>query len=126
MQQEKYSFQSEKVLMFLKFIPLETSSYIWFTKSWTCTTLAIHVIKCTLWVKNFTMKSQCINMISILKNKSFHDLNTWWINPNYMMTIIMIILGLYTIIEVDDLYLLPNVNFEWCDPKVFEITKVSI
>ncbi len=60
LQQEKYSFESEKVLMFLKFVPLETSSYIWFTKSWTCTTLAIQVIKCTLWVFNFTMKSQCI------------------------------------------------------------------
>jgi hypothetical protein len=33
LQQEKYSFQSEKVLMFLKFVPLETSSYIGFTKS---------------------------------------------------------------------------------------------
>jgi hypothetical protein len=28
LQQEKYSFESEKVLMFLKFVPLETSSYI--------------------------------------------------------------------------------------------------
>jgi hypothetical protein len=60
LQQEKYSFQSEFFLMFLEFIPLETSSYIWFTKSWTCTTLAIHVLKCTLWVFNFTIKSQCI------------------------------------------------------------------
>ncbi len=60
-----------------------------------------------------------LNMISIKKNKNFHDLNTWWINPNNMMTTIMIILGLYTIIEVEDLYLLPNVNFEGCDPKVF-------
>jgi len=61
-----------------------------------------------------------LNMISIKKNKSFHDLHTWWINPNNMMTIIMIILGLYTIIEVDDLYLLPNVNFERVIQKFFK------